>query len=1448
MDPQAQLAALAAGLPEDIYHALEAILRDLDHRVTHAQAPALSADDIRIALEHGFANTQFNLPPAHFTLPPAPPPPPVSVRPGQFKVDLAHFHGKDSDDLGAWLTLIEDYLRGQHIPEVDWPLQVPMLFRGEAQHWYVAQKKKIGRGFTWAELRKALTDKFDTPLRVETLRNELRSVPWKGNLTRYAAAFRDLETQIPEVDMTFGDRLSNFLSRLPVEFAKDIRRDKPKNVEEMYFLAREIERLSNLHHVPAQHQNNTNGFRKKTKGFTHRLFSSSSSSPSAASSSPSAPPTSSSPSTGPVPMDLDAMEQPPPLKTKDRVSRELNLFEGSEPPLFTDCCEEPLELSVLDLSDDAPEPHLLPTYAVQLAPSVNAKPLQLASAIIDTGAAYCYIKPSVVRRANLTTYPMTAHSVRGAGATTTSAWAHFAIKIGGWQKPICAFILDTDTLRFDMVIGQEWLQKYNAQPDWATRSWFLTDPRTCQVVRLHAMTVQQPLPLPRVAGAAASNRWASLVAAPLELYLLAEEPVTESPQETSGHKSPLAKIKSFGARLHARMKAKFPRLFRTKLGAPPAGRCEHVIDVTGTRPIRAHGRPLSPPEHEEVQKFVDEGLRDGIIEPSKSPWSAPLILIRKKDGKMRVCVDFRQLNNFTVRNAYPLPRIDDSYQNLRGARFFTTLDLRSGYWQIPLSAASRPLTAFATRFGHYQFRVMPLGLCNAPATFQNFMNDLLRSRLDRCVMVYLDDIIIYSPNLPQHLADVDWVLTRLDHQGLILHEDKCQWVQTELTYLGHIVSIAGVRPNPEKVQAITEWPRPDNVTRLRGFLNLTGYYRRFMKGFAKIAGPMYDLLKGNPRKRAEIKCYPSPWRLFVLDVDASGHAIGGILHQSQNDFPKGEGDCSRFAFKESDLRPIAFESRRMTPTEQRYVEGSPVVVRSDHESLKYFLSQKHLGRRLARFADNIAHFDVLIRYRPGRNQLAADALSRHDGQADVPDYEASGPLFANPMEPAVDHDRSALFETLKKWREDLLRDTSAEPSRRGFLVRDGALFHSVDLGQGEVFLPVPVNLDEALRVIREVHTDLGHLGVRAVAEALKSRVWLPIVTELVEFVIRRCDACQFTQREAPPAQPLHPLPRTDAFDHWAFDFIGPLVKSKEGNEYILTAMDHGTDFAYATAIPRRSHIAVIALLRRLITTHGKPSTVLTDNGEEFLSYPFQNYLQRLGIQHLHTSPYHPQMNGRLEKFNDMLVQTLARYTAPNRQDEWDQYLPDALLAQRAHVSRSHGASPFFLAFGRQPRLPHETTYDLLRAPPTDAEIATLQNCRLEHVQNLERFRTEANTRALRRLQDEARRREGTYHERALGIGDYVLRRSENPTKLHPRWDGPFIVHDVTDRNVYQLRTRNGYILRTLYNAARLKRYHPSNMDPELWYSSADLQRRDARARMQRRLDTSLGRAGTSRDA
>ena len=394
-------------------------------------------------------------------------------------------------------------------------------------------------------------------------------------------------------------------------------------------------------------------------------------------------------------------------------------------------------------------------------------------------------------------------------------------------------------------------------------------------------------------------------------------------------------------------------------------------------------------------------LAAGVIQESSSPWASPVILVRKKNGDMRFCVDYRQLNAVTRKDVYPIPQIDDLIDQLSEKRVFSVLDARSGYWQIRMQESSREKTAFVTMDGLYEFQVMPFGLCNAPATFQRLMQKILAGLggNNPFCNVYIDDIIVYSTSIEEHLDHLTQVFSRLRSSGLKLHPNKYSFGYSEVKYLGPVISAEGIAPNPEKIRAVQDLAVPVNVRKVREFLGLVGYYRCFIPNFTRVAGPLHALLKQDvpfvwtPRCQVAfdtlkgllvshpILAYPRFTDPFILHTDASSQGLGAVLEQRQGD---------------GQLHPIAFASRTLSLAESRYgitnlealalvwaakhfhayLLGQPCIVYTDHAPSQAMFKARHSSGKLARWAGVIAELDLDIRYWPGRVNANADALSR----------------------------------------------------------------------------------------------------------------------------------------------------------------------------------------------------------------------------------------------------------------------------------------------------------------------------------------------------------------------------------------------------------------------------------------------------------------------------------------
>jgi hypothetical protein len=348
---------------------------------------------------------------------------------------------------------------------------------------------------------------------------------------------------------------------------------------------------------------------------------------------------------------------------------------------------------------------------------------------------------------------------------------------------------------------------------------------------------------------------------------------------------------------------------------------------------RVPNRPLyrySPAEQAEIEKQVRAMLEQGLVEPSTSPYGAPVLLVKKPDGSWRFCIDYRALNQVTVKNGHALPRIDDLLDKIQGAKYFSSMDLLQGFYQLPLKESDRPKTAFKTTFGHYQFRVVSMGLSNSPSVFQRVMNQIFQKYLNKFVLIYLDDILIFSKTPQEHLQHIRQVLHIIRKNNLSLKAKKCHFFQSEVKFLGHVISKDGIKPDPEKVQAVQDWVEPSSQTQVRAFLGLTTYFKRFIKGYAKIAAPLMELTKdqykGNfqltqPARQAfnELKHMlisapilkvPDFSKPFTLVTDASNVGLGGVLLQ--------EG------------QPCAFESKKFSSAECGYTTTEREILATVH--------------------------------------------------------------------------------------------------------------------------------------------------------------------------------------------------------------------------------------------------------------------------------------------------------------------------------------------------------------------------------------------------------------------------------------------------------------------------------------------------------------------------------------
>ena len=873
---------------------------------------------------------------------------------------------------------------------------------------------------------------------------------------------------------------------------------------------------------------------------------------------------------------------------------------------------------------------------------------------------------------------------------------------------------------------------------------------------------------------------------------------------------------------------------------------QHRIDTGDHPPVRLRSYRTSPANREEIDKQITEMLDNGVISPSVSPWAAPVVLVKKSDGTMRFCVDYRKLNAITRKDSHPLPRITEALDSLGGAGWFTTLDLRSGYWQILMSEDSKEKTAFITHNGLYEFNVLPFGLCNSPATFQRLMTHALRGLEWDICLVYIDDLIIFSRTFEDHLLHVEKVFKRLKEANVRLKPSKCYFVQSQVEYLGHIVSAEGLRPNPNKIKAVKDFPVPNNTTGVKAFLGLCNYYRRFVKGFAQIASPLNKLTSKHAKFEwtgqcqeaferlkqglisAPILAYPDFTQPFHLFVDASQTGIGLTLGQII------DGKETVVAYAGRDFNPAernysAIEREALAVIDgikrfQSYLYGRKFYVHTDHSALKWLMSVQDPTGRIARWSLLIQQFDFEIIHRAGVANGNADALSRRPyGTCSLNALSSAG-LQTDQIHVFQRKDQE-IGEIIDYLENNCLPSDHAQ-ARRILLAEDvyfldvnGLLYHLDRQGrkgykenQAQLVLPPPLRYE----VLIQAHDDLagGHLGTFKTYEKLRDRFYWRGMYKDIEHWVRSCVDCATRKRPRNNLRaPLLPIPVEGAFDRIAVDCLGPLPVTWSGNRYLVVFTEYLTKWPEIFPVKNIDAETVAKLLvNEIITRHGAPRTLLSDRGKNFLSLLVAEVCKLYSIKKLNTSSYHPATDGLVERMNSTLCQTLSMFVSKNHKD-WDVFVPAALFAFRTSPSESTGESPFYLLYGREPRLPLEVSL----LPPEDPASSIAEH-RRRIVKNIEIAQKIARDNIARAQQKQKEYYDRTAKEANFLEGSKVwvfvpkTKKGLSKKLLH-NYHGPYRVVEKLSPVHYRLRTCSNKPVSAIVHANRMKPFTDPNDRP-----------------------------------
>ena len=739
---------------------------------------------------------------------------------------------------------------------------------------------------------------------------------------------------------------------------------------------------------------------------------------------------------------------------------------------------------------------------------------------------------------------------------------------------------------------------------------------------------------------------------------------------------------------------------------------QHSIDTSTHAPLCQPPYKSAWKEREVIQSQVEDMLKAGVVEPSSSPWASPVVLVKKKEGTLRFCVDYRKLNSITTRDVYPLPRVEDALSRLQGSCYFSIMDMQAGYWQVGLNPEDRKKSAFITADGLYQFKVMPFGLTNAPATFQRMMDVLLAGLKWNSCLVYLDDVVVFSKTIDEHLERLEAILLRFRQANLKLKLSKCSFLATTLKVLGYVVSGSGLSPDPAKLSAVQDFPVPLRLRDVQSFVGLCSYYRRSIKDFAIIARPLTNLTKKkqafvwNEEQQASFAAlkqslltppvlgHPDYNLPMEIHCDASGYGLGAILIQRQDKEERVISYASRlldkseinYSVTEQECLALVFALDRF----RTYVWGMKVRVVTDHHALCWLMKKRDLAGRLARWGLKLQDVDIEIVHRSGRLHRDADALSRHP--VDPPECESEIPFFLvqNADETSIQSGQrqSGWWAPIFKALESECRSKMIQKIVRNYEIRGGTLFHRVILN-GTAFFQLCVPRPYVEQVLLACHDDVtaGHLGVTRTLDKIRKRYFWPRMVRQIIRYVRTCRDCQSRKGTSQgPIGLLKPIQPRLPFERLGIDLIGPFPLSKSRNKYIIVAVDYLTKWVIAQPIPQAKTANVDFFVRRIVLQHGAPYFLISDRGKCLTSDFAEKLYRDLQTNHLVTAAYHPQTNGLVERFNHTFAQMLSMYV-DSCHDDWDEIVDFVVFAYNTSRQESTGASPFLLLYGREAVLP-----------------------------------------------------------------------------------------------------------------------------------------------------------------